>query len=94
MFKLQYNIFTNSQTTMKRLISVATALGMAYAANADAPLMKTSSDDILIGKNITRNAYLHAPSSARINGRMNASATPKKGYVLYENFNGWNEKEK
>ncbi|MDE7419335.1 MAG: choice-of-anchor J domain-containing protein [Muribaculaceae bacterium] len=83
---------------MKRLIVGAMAIGTAYAANANAPLMKTISDDVLIGetstKIITRNAYLESPSSARMNARMNASSTLKKGYVIYENFGGWNEKEK
>ena len=63
---------------MKRLIAGVMAISIASAVNATSPLMKTISADIVIGQN----------------ERKNASSTSKKGYALYENFSGWNEKDK
>lgn len=83
---------------MKRLILGAIAIAIASASNAAAPLMKTMSDDVLIGetstKNIIMNSSLKTQSPAGKISKKNVSASDKKGYVLYENFSEWNETEK
>ena len=83
---------------MKRLILGVITMGMVSAANAATPMMKTIGNDVLIGekstKNIIRNRTL--PKKPAIGYKATGIETdvPKNGYVLYENFSGWDEKEK
>lgn len=81
---------------MKRLIAGGIAIATLTAANANSPLMKKITEDVIFGEQSTKN-IIYSKTSLK-DGiptdkcvRMGAAGdTQKEGYVLYENFSGWN----
>ncbi len=81
---------------MKRLIAGGIAIAMLTAANASVPLMKKITEDVLFGEKSTKN-IVYSNSTLKAGMPVDkcvrkevAGDSQKKGYVLYENFSGWN----